>query len=45
MLDLVELEDCPDDILVGINRHSPYECECGAVFEVDLNTKQSIKTV
>jgi len=43
ILQEVDLKDCPIDILVDVNRHSPYTCDCGTVFEVDLNTKKSIK--
>lgn len=42
LLDIVELDECPDDILANVNRHSPYRCECGAVFEVDIKTKKSV---
>lgn len=32
---VVNLEDCPIDILYDVNRHSPYSCEqCGTVFKV-----------
>lgn len=44
MLDVVELEDCPVEILADVNRHSPYTCfECETMFEVDLETKKSVK--
>ncbi len=45
ILQEVELEDCPDDILANVNRHSPCACDCGTVFEVDVNTRKSIKTI
>lgn len=37
------LEDCPNDVLVNINRHSPCKCECGIYFEVDINKRTSVK--
>lgn len=31
------LEDCPQDVLRDINRHSPNECEkCGTSFAIEL---------
>lgn len=44
-LQVVNLDECPDDILADVNRHSPYTCECGCVFEVDLSTRKSTKVV
>ena len=29
-----ELDKAPSDVLADVNRHAPFECECGAVFEV-----------
>lgn len=43
LLDVYTLEDCPDDILENVNRHSPCHCQCGTSFEVDIKTKKSIK--
>lgn len=35
------LEQCPPDVLLNINRHSPKKCEeCKTLYEVDINTKQ-----
>lgn len=42
-LQVVELNECPDDILADANRHSPRTCECGTVFEVDLSTRKPRK--
>ncbi len=44
-LRVVELNECPVDILANVNRHSPYTCDCGIVFEVDLSTRKSTKVV
>ena len=31
------LEDCPQDVLSDVNRHSPVKCEkCGTFYEVSL---------
>lgn len=38
----IDLKDCPDDILSDVNRHAPYTCECGTVFEVDLSQRKAI---
>lgn len=43
LLDVYDLEDCPDDILVDVNRHSPSICDCGCTFEVDLNARKSVE--
>lgn len=37
------LEDCPDDALEDVNRHSPYECDCGIKFEVDIPTRTAVE--
>ena len=42
-LEEYNLENCPDDVLSDVNRHSPYTCECGTLFEVDLRTLKNIK--
>jgi len=39
-LQVVMLDECPSDILEGVNRHSPYTCDCGTMFEVDLKTRK-----
>lgn len=36
------LENCPDDALKNVNRHSPYKCDCGAMIEVDVQTRKII---
>lgn len=38
-LDVYTLENCPDDVMIDINRHSPYYCKCGTYFEVDIPSK------
>lgn len=40
---VVELNECPVDILADVNRHSPYTCDCGTVFEVDLSEFENYK--
>ena len=35
-LQVFNLTNCPDDVLADVNRHSPYRCDCGAIFEVDI---------
>lgn len=35
-----DLKNCPPDVLINVNRHSPVKCECGVQYEVDINTKK-----
>ena len=42
LLDVYTLEDCPDDVLVNINRHSPHKCSCGVLLEVDIQSRSVI---
>ena len=41
LLDTYTLKNCPDDVLKDVNRHSPYECECGCLFQVDTFKRKS----
>jgi RNase P subunit RPR2 len=43
ILQLVELDKCPDDIFADINRHSPYTCECGCKFRVDEISREVVE--
>lgn len=36
------LEDCPDDILQDVNRHSPCECDCGCKYSIDIKNRKVI---
>ena len=37
------LENCPDDVLININRHSPKKCIfCGFSYEVDIENRKSV---
>jgi len=36
------LEDCPDDVLEDVNRHSPIECACKTLYAVDINIKKAV---
>ena len=38
------LKDCPNDVLIDINRHSPYKCDCGVSYYVDIDKKEPIQT-
>lgn len=42
LLEYYTLEDCPDDVMVDVNRHSPYNCNCGTIFQVDIPTRKAI---
>jgi len=37
------LENCPNDVLKDANRHSPNKCDCGAVFEIDIELRKPIQ--
>ena len=37
------LKNCPDDVLVNVNRHAPCHCECGTLYEVDIKKRKAIK--
>lgn len=39
LLNVYTLENCPDDVMANVNRHSPYKCDCGTVFHVDVSTR------
>ena len=37
------LDECPEDVLQNINRHSPIECEeCGCKYEVDIVNRKAV---
>jgi len=42
-LDVYTLKDCPDDVILNINRHSPCACICGEVFQVDITTRKAVR--
>jgi hypothetical protein len=42
-LEVWSLKECPSDILVDVNRHSPHYCKCESLFEVDITTRKSVK--
>lgn len=42
MLRCYILEDCPDDVLSNVNRHAPYDCDCGSNFQVDIESKSAV---
>jgi len=41
-LHVYSLEECPDDVLSDINRHSPVKCGCGTLFGVDVEYRKSV---
>jgi hypothetical protein len=41
-LENYDLDNCPDDVLENVNRHSPQECDCGAMLEVDVKNRKII---
>ena len=36
------LENCPDNVLKDVNRHSPCGCECGAFYNVDIAERKAV---
>lgn len=42
LLEIYTLEDCPDDAMEDVNRHSPHNCNCGTMFQVDMPTRKAI---
>lgn len=42
LLDVYSLDDCPDDVMVDVNRHSPYNCDCGTAFQVDIVKNKAV---
>jgi len=42
LLDVYTLKDSPDDVMEDVNRHSPIKCDCGALYEVDIENRKSV---
>ncbi len=42
LLDVYTLENCPDDVMVNVNRHSPCQCNCGFNYEVDIENRKAV---
>jgi len=36
------LEDCPQDVLIDVNRHAPIFCDCGVSYLVDIKNRKAI---
>lgn len=41
ILGYFNLKNCPDSVLLDVNRHSPVTCKCGALFEVNINKRKT----
>jgi hypothetical protein len=39
------LENCPVDTLTNVNRHSPCNCGCGAIYEVDIKQRKAVLVI
>ena len=37
-----DLDNCPADVMANVNRHSPCECDCGTLYEVDIPSRKAI---
>jgi len=42
LLKVYTLENCPDDVMANVNRHSPYKCDCRTLFQVDIATRKAV---
>lgn len=42
LLEVYELENCPDDVFANVNRHSPCKCDCGTLFQVDMENRKAM---
>ena len=42
LLDVYTLENCPNDVMVNVNRHSPCKCNCGFNYEVDIENRKAV---
>ena len=42
LLEVYTLENCPNEVLANVNRHSPCKCECGFKYEVDLSNRKAV---
>jgi RNase P subunit RPR2 len=42
LLEVYTLENCPDDVMANVNRHSPCKCDCGTLFQVDIATRKAV---
>jgi hypothetical protein len=45
MLNIWSIEKAPEDALEDVNRHSPYECDCGTIFEADTEHRVGVLTI
>lgn len=39
------LKNCPVDVLSDVNRHAPFNCECGVVFDIRLKCKGKVNEI
>lgn len=37
------LDECPEDVLLNVNRHAPIECDCGCRYMVDTEKRIPIE--
>lgn len=45
ILDVYTLDDCPNNVMVDVNRHSPYKCDCGIQFMVNVPRRAAVSLV
>lgn len=42
LLNVYTLENCPNDVMVNVNRHSPFKCNCGFNYEIDIENRKAV---
>lgn len=42
LLENYTLENCPDDALANVNRHSPFHCDCRALYKVNIKERKAV---
>lgn len=42
LLRCYSLDNCPDDVLINANRHSPNKCDCGSSLSIDVYNRKVI---
>jgi RNase P subunit RPR2 len=42
LLSVYNLDNCPNNVLSNVNRHSPVKCDCGVFLEIDIENRKVI---
>jgi len=38
-----DLWNAPSDVMSDVNRHAPFECECGTIFDVEMSITSKVR--